>query len=143
MLNVDVSHLKEGWFSRNGVMASDHSTMREHYVRHDNYLTVIFVVNDPEHLDEPFIRTTQAVYDPTAQIGPQECQPFNTNLINANHPRDYVPHWLPGRNPGLAEFPAKYGVPPEAARGMSRTLYPEYIAEIKKWMETRKAASSK
>ena len=142
MLTVDVTHLKEGWFSRNGIMASDHSTMREHYIRHDNYLTVIFVVNDPEHLEEPLIRTTQAAYDPTVQLGPQECQPFNTNVINANRPRDYVPHWLPGKNPGLGEFPAKYGVPEEAARGMPRTLYPEYMAEIKKWMQTRKVAAT-
>ena len=137
MLTVETTHLKEGWFSRNGITSSDQTTMREHYIRHDNYLTVIFIVNDPEHLEEPFIRTTQAVYDPTTLLGPAECQPFNTNVINGDHPRDYVPHWLPGQNPGLREFGDKYGVPYEAARGGARTTYPEYLAEIKKWMDAR------
>ena len=136
-LTIETDHLKEGWFSRNGVTSTDKTTMREHYIRHDNYLTVVFIVNDPEHLEEPFIRTTQAVYDPTTQLGPAECQPFNTNVMNPNHPRDYVPHWLPGQNPQLHEFSDKYGVPYEATRGGSKTIYPEYIAEIKKWMETR------
>jgi hypothetical protein len=137
MLTVDVTHLKEGWFSRNGITSDDRTTMREHYIRHDNYLTVVFIVNDPDHLEEPFIRTTQAVYDPTTQLAPTECQPFNTNVINADHPRDFVPHWLPGQNSQLREFSEKYGVPYEGARGGSKTIYPEYIAEIKKWIEAR------
>jgi hypothetical protein len=137
MLTVDTSHLKEGWFARNGITSSDQTTMREHYVRHDNYLTVVFIVNDPEHLEEPFIRTTQAVYDPTTILAAQECQPFNTNVINADQPRGYVPHWLPGENPQLREFSERYGVPYEAARGGAKTIYPEYMAEIRKWIDSR------
>jgi hypothetical protein len=128
MLTVETDHLKEGWFSRNGITSSDKATMREHYIRHDNYLTVVFIVNDPDHLEEPFIRTTQAVYDPSTLLGGQECQPFNTNVINADQPEGYVPHWLPGQNPGLHEFSEKYGVPYEATRGGSKTIYPEYQA---------------
>ena len=143
-LTVETTHLKEGWFSRNGITSSDRTTMREHYIRHDNYLTVVFIVNDPEHLEEPFIRTTQAVYDPTTILGPQECQPFNSNIINAGQPRGYVPHWLPGQNTQLGEFAEQFGVPPEAAHGMAKTIYPEYIGEIKKWIEgrTRPAVTS-
>ena len=142
MLTVETDHLKEGWFSRNGITSSDKATMREHYIRHDNYLTVVFIVNDPDHLEEPFIRTTQAVYDPSTLLGGQECQPFNTNVINADQPEGYVPHWLPGQNPGLHEFADKYGVPYEATRGGSKTIYPEYQAEIKKWVEARTRATS-
>jgi hypothetical protein len=137
MLTVDRTHLKEGWFARNGITSTDKATMREHYIKHDNYMTVVFVLNDPDTLEEPFIRTTQAVLDPTTQLNAQECQPFNANLINADHPRGYVPHWLPGQNPQLREFSEKYGVPYEATRGGAKTLYPEYMAEIKKWMQTR------
>ena len=137
MLTVDRTHLKEGWFARNGITSTDKATMREHYIKHDNYMTVVFVLNDPDVLEEPFIRTTQAVLDPTTQLNAQECQPFNANLINADHPRGYVPHWLPGRNPQLREFSEKYGVPYEATRGGAKTLYPEYMAEIKKWMRER------
>ena len=110
--------------------------MREHYVKHDNYLTVVFIVNDPDHLTEPFIRSTQAVYDPTTILGAQECQPFNTNVINADQPRGYVPHWLPGQNNQLKDFAEAYGVPPEAARGEDKTLYPEYMAESRNGHKT-------
>jgi hypothetical protein len=137
MLTVDTTHLKEGWFNRNGISSSDKTTMREHYIRHGNYLTVIFIVNDPDHLEEPFIRTTQAVLDATTQLGPSECQPFNASVINASQPRGYVPHWLPGQNPQLTEFSERFGVPYEAARGGAKTLYPEYVAEIKKWIDAR------
>jgi hypothetical protein len=136
-LTIETTHLKEGWFSRNGIMASDKTTMREHWVKHDNYLTIVFILNDPEHLEEPFIRTTHAVLDPTTLIAAAECQPFNTTVMNPGHARDYVPHWLPGQNPQIAEFAEKWGVPPDAARGGARTLYPEYMAEIRKWVATR------
>ena len=137
MLTVDRTHLKEGWYARNGITATDRLTMREHYIKHDNYLTVVFIVNDPDYLEEPFIRTTQAVYSPTTQLGATECQPFNVNAINADWERGHVPHWLPGQNPQLKEFADKYGVPQEAARGGAKTLYPEYITEIKKWLQAR------
>lgn len=142
-LTIETTHLKEGWFSRNGVMSSDRTTMREHWIKHDNYLTIVMILNDPEHLEEPFIRTTHAVEDPTTLLAMQECQPFNTAVMNPDQARDYVPHWLPGQNTQIAEFAEKYGVPPEAARGGARTLYPEYMAEIRKWVATRRVTESR
>jgi hypothetical protein len=139
-LTIETTHLKEGWFARNGITSSDQTTMREHWIKHDNYLTIVFIINDPEHLEEPFIRTTQAVLDPTTILNAQECQPFNTTVMNPGHARDYVPHWLPGQNPQVAEFAEKYGVPADAARGGAKTIYPEYLAEIKKWVATRGSA---
>ena len=141
MLTVDTTHLKEGWFNRNGLTASAKATMREHYIRNDEYLTVIFVLNDPDHLEEPFIRTTQAVYDPSVLVNRAECQPFQTNVINAGHPRDYVPHWLPGQNPQLREFSETFIVPYDATRGGAHTTYPEYEAEIKKWIDARQKSA--
>jgi len=137
MLTVETTHLREGWFNRNGITTSDEATMREHFIRHDNYLTVVFIINDPEHREGPFIRTTHAVYDPTTVLNRTECQPFNTAVINADQARGTIPHWLPGQNPQLREFGEKYGVPYEATRGGSKTIYPEYQAEIKKWIEAR------
>ena len=141
-LTITTTHLKEGWIQRNGIQVSDRATVREHIIRHDNYITFISVVNDPEHLEEPFIRSTQAVYDPTTILGPAECQPFHTNVVNAEHERGSVPHWLPGQNPQLREFSESFGVPYEAARGGARTLYPEYQAELKRLIERDKRNSS-
>jgi hypothetical protein len=42
-----------------------------------------------------------------------------------------VPHYLPGTNSFLLEFPAKSGVPAEAARGGAETMYPEYQLKLK------------
>jgi len=33
---------------------------------------------------------------------------------------------LPGTNVFLKEFPQKYGIPEQAARGGAETMYPEY-----------------
>jgi hypothetical protein len=140
MLTVTTTHLKEGWVQRNGIHMSDHGTMKEHFTRHGEYLTVIFVVNDPEHFEEPFIRTTQAKFDPSTIITPDECQPFNTSVVNADDPRGFVPHFLPGENPQLTEFGRTFGVPQDAARGGAKTLYPEYILELKKMIEAQKLA---
>lgn len=135
MLNVVTTHLKEGWIQRNGITVSDHTTMREHYIKHDNYLTVVFVLNDPDHLEEPFIRTTSAVLDPTTRLGPTECTPFNISTMLVARPRGYVPHVLPGQNTTLKDFGIAHGIPFEATRGGAKTTYPEYIAELKQLIE--------
>lgn len=136
-LTVTTTHLKEGWVNRNGIHMSDHGTLREHFIRHDDYLTVIFIVNDPEHFEEPFIRTTQAKFDPSTLIGVDECQPFDTNIVNVDQPPGFVPHWLPGQNPQLTEFGVMFGVPQEATRGGAKTLYPEYILELKRMIDAQ------
>ena len=38
---------------------------------------------------------------------------------------------LIGANPFLDEFPANYGIPPEATRGGPETMYPEYKIKMK------------
>jgi hypothetical protein len=39
---------------------------------------------------------------------------------------------LPGTNRWLGQYPAKYGIPVEAARGGAETMYPEYILKMAK-----------
>jgi len=135
MLDVITTHLKEGWVQRNGITTGDKTTMSEHYIKHDNYLTAVFVVNDPDHFEEPFIRTTSAVLDPTTRLGPTECTPFNISTMLVGVPKGYVPHVLPGKNEGLRDYAASHGIPFEAARGGAKTTYPEYQIELKKMIE--------
>jgi len=122
MLTITTTHLKMGWIRRNGVPRSDQAVVTEHLVRHDSYLTWIVVIDDPVYLSEPFIRTTNFVWDPHQQITPYPCQ----IVEEIERPQGAVPHHLPGQNPFLGEFPAKFGVAPEAARGGAETTYPEY-----------------
>ena len=133
MLTITTTHLKMGWIRRNGIPRSDRAVVTEHMVRHGDYLTWIIVIDDPVYLTEPFIRTTNFVFDPHQQIAPYPCQVVE----EIERPQGIVPHHLPGTNPFLVEFPAKFGVPPDAARGGAETMYPEYRLKLKT-METAK-----
>jgi hypothetical protein len=126
MLTVYTTHLKIGWIRRNGIPRSDKATLTEHWIRHDDYLTLVSIVTDPAYLTEPFIRTTNWVADPRQEIAPYPCEPV-TEVIREP---GVVPHHLPGENTFLGEFPKRYGVPPEAARGGAETMYPEYRQKI-------------
>jgi hypothetical protein len=126
MLTVTTTHLKMGWIRRNGVPRSDTATLVEHFVRHGNVLTLISWINDPVFLEEPFVRTTNWELDPRQNIAPYPCQ----IVIEVDRPQGTVPHHLPGANPFLNEFPAKYNLPAEAARGGAETTYPEYQLKL-------------
>ena len=127
MLTVTTTHLKIGWIRRNGIPRSDRAVLVEHWIRHDNFLTLVSVVNDPVYLTEPFIRTTNWVSDPDQQSAPYPCE----SVVEIDRPLGVVPHHLPGTNSFLGEFPARHGIPPEAARGGAETMYPEYQLKLK------------
>jgi hypothetical protein len=128
VLTVYTTHLKIGWIRRNGIPRSDKATLTEHWIRHDDLLTLVSIVTDPAYLTEPFIRTTDWVLDPRQVIAPYPCEPV-TEVVRAP---GVVPHHLPGTNTFLGEFPAKYKVPPAAARGGAETMYPEYQQKLAK-----------
>ena len=126
-LAVVTDHLKEGWIRRNGIPRSANAVVSTHIMKHGDYLTVAVVVYDPAYLKEPFIRTTDFLAAPQQQIDPYPCE----SVEETDRPSGIVPHHLPGKNPFLQEFPANYGIPPEAARGGPETMYPEYIATMR------------
>jgi len=128
VLTVYTTHLKIGWIRRNGIPRSDKATLTEHWIRHDDLLTLVSIVTDPAYLTEPFIRTTDWVLDPRQVIAPYPCEPV-TEVVRAP---GVVPHHLPGTNTFLSEFPAKYKLPPVAARGGAETMYPEYQQQLAK-----------
>ena len=127
MLTVYTTHLKTGWIRRNGIPRSDRGTLTEHWIRHGDYLTLVSIVTDPAYLTEPFIRTTNWVLDPRQQIAPYPCE----TVVEVDRPKGTVPNHLPGANPFLNEFPAKYHLPDGAARGGAETMYPEYQQKMK------------
>jgi cyclase len=127
VLTVETTHLKAGYIRRNGVIHSDLATMTEHFIRHDDYLNIVTLVQDPVYLTEPFIRTTDFVSDLNQHQGATPCDV----TIEAVRPQGAVPHHLPGTNPFLNEFATRHGLPPEAARGGAETMYPEYKSKLK------------
>src|SRR5712691_3307663 len=126
MLTVTTTHLKNGWIRRNGIPRSDRAVLTEHWIRHDKYLTLVSIVNDPVYLSEPFIRTTDWQADPDQNIAPYPCE----SVVEVERPLGAVPHHLPGTNAFLKEFPAKYSIPEQAARGGAETMYPEYKLKL-------------
>jgi hypothetical protein len=132
ILTVTTTHLKEGWIRRNGLTRSDKAVVTEHFIRHGDHLTLMTVINDPAYLTEPMVRTREYEYEVGGQIGPYPCEPVDEIVRE----KGVIPHHLPGTNPNLDEFPAKHGIPPEAARGGAETMYPEYRAKLKTLMST-------
>ncbi len=127
-LTVTTTHLKTGWIRRNGIPRSDRATLTEHWIRHENNLTLVSIVTDPVYLTEPFIRTTDWALDPDQQIAPYPCE----SVVEVERPAGVVPHHLPGTNTFLKEFPEKSKVPEQAARGGAETMYPEYKSKLSK-----------
>ncbi len=126
-LVITTTHLKENWLSLTGIPRSDQATARVHIMRHGNVLTVAAIVYDPVYLSEPLMKTSDFVYNPQGQMAPWPCEAVN----ETDRAVGVVPHHLPGANTFLDEFPAKYGVPPEATRGGAQTMYPEYMERVK------------
>ena len=126
-LVVTTTHLKENWVRRNGLPRSDLATASAHLMRHGNYLTVVAITYDPVYLTEPFMRTSDFVYNTQQAMAPWPCE----SVDEVDRPAGQVPAHLPGANTFLNEFPANYGIPPEAARGGAETMYPEYQIKMK------------
>ncbi len=127
VLTITTTHLKEGWIRRNGIPRSENATITEHLFRHDDHLTVMVIIDDPDYLTEPFVRTTDFVYDSRQQIAPYPCE----SVVEVPRPRGTVPNHLPGDNKFLAEFANRFHVPFAATRGGAETMYPEYEKKLK------------
>jgi len=120
ILTVTTTHLKIGWIRRNGIPRSDRATLTEHWIRHDDRLTLVSIVNDPVYLTEPFIRSTDFMLDPHQQIDPYPCE----SVTEVPRTKGEVPNFLPGTNPFLQEFATKHAIPEKSARGGAVTMYP-------------------
>jgi cyclase len=127
ILEVTVTHLKEGYLRRNGLPRSDQATLKEYWIRNGNYLTVVTIVHDPVYLTEPFVRTTDYELNLRQQIPPYPC----SVVQETDRAKGVVPHYLPGTNPFLSEFAEKHRIPAEAARGGAVTMYPDFMRRLK------------
>jgi hypothetical protein len=127
MLEVDTDHLKEGWLRRNGLTRSEKSHLKEFFIRHEDYLTLVTIIHDPVYLTEPFVRTSNWILDPGYHPIRSTCTPS----IEVEHPKGWVGFILPGENSELDYYAKRYGVPMEAVRGGANTIYPEYQERLR------------
>jgi hypothetical protein len=133
ILTVYTTHIKQGWHRRNGLPSSDRITLTEHFIRHGDQMTHVSIVEDPDYLEEPLIKSQDFALSLTAGLETQ-----GTNLLsNWLYPceyveeapwrfRDRVQSFLPGENPFLDEFAKQHNIPRAAALGGAATMYPEY-----------------
>lgn len=122
ILEVTVTHLKEGYLRRNGLPRSDKATLKEYWIRNGDILTVVSIVHDPVYLTEPFIRTTDYELNVRQQVPPYPC----SVVQETDRAKGVVPHYRPGANPFLTEFAARHRLPVEATRGGAATMYPDF-----------------
>jgi len=135
-LTVYTTHLKAGYLRRNGLPESDQATLIEHFMRHGDYLVHVSEVTDPVTLTEPFVRTQ--VFHRIKEEGQNWLYPCESVVEIANQPRGAVPNFLPGQNPFIAEFAAKYGIPLAATLGGAETMYPEFQRKMKEMASPQK-----
>ena len=121
-------HLKEGFITRVGVPLSEKTTVTTRVMRFGNYLTMVFMINDPAYLTEPYIRESSWISDPQQVIPAFPCEPSPEGTII---PAGQVPSYLPGKNDILTDFAKEYGIPPEAALGGAETAHPAYLKKMK------------
>jgi hypothetical protein len=57
MLTVTTTNMTEKYIRRNGVPNSEQAVMTEHFVRHNDYITLISIIEDPVYLTEPLVRS--------------------------------------------------------------------------------------
>ncbi len=128
MLKVTTTHLKEGYFRRNGLARSEKATVTEYFIRYPTTLTLVTIVEDPVYLTEPFIITSDWIQDIGRQLSPNFC----ISSVEIDHPKGWVAYHLPGENPWLNEYSQRTGVPYEAVRGGAETMYPEFQKKLEK-----------
>lgn len=135
VLNVTVTHIKEYLIRRDGAPLSDKAEIHERWIRHGDVLTIVQILYDV-YLSEPYIISTDYLYDPRLQNDPPQLCEIEEE---SDAPRGWVPHHLPGTNHDNEEYAAKHGMPVEAARGGAETAYPDF----RKKMATMKPAEGK
>jgi cyclase len=130
-LTINTTHLKESFIRRNGVGGSFRRTVTEHVSLDEPYMEWVLIVNDPDYLTEPLIRsvTFKRASNLEVPLYPCSVQPEEYRPEDAGKYR--VPHYLIGENPYLTEVAFKYKSPLIATRGGAESMYPEFAAKLK------------
>jgi hypothetical protein len=123
MLVVTTTHIKKGWLRRNGVPESDLATLTEYFVRTGDVLTRISAISDPVYLTEPLVKSEEFMLNTQGvphRAWLYKCKP----VVEVVRPEGAVPHYLPGKNPFLAEYRKRYGFTESVTRGGAPQTYP-------------------
>ena len=126
MLVVRTTHMKPGYLRRNGTPRSERAVLTEYFIRSDDVLTWVSIVEDPVYLTEPYIKSRNFRLDPGYQSSLYTC----SIDVEIDRPAGEIPHYIDG-NPQLFEEADARGIPHAASMGGAETMYPEYQAVIR------------
>jgi hypothetical protein len=125
VLKITTTHLKEDYYRRNGIFASDKATVTTYWTRHGEYLTWVNIVKDPVYLTEPLIRSGEYRLNLGGAFPAHPCTP-----ADEGHVKGVVPAHLPGKNPFLKEPTAMMRIPDDLIRAGAASMYPEFKAKL-------------
>src|SRR5260370_829479 len=128
VLTTYTTHLKASMVRRNGAPSSDETTMRAHWVRHGDLLTVTGRIEDPVNLDGPYYMTRVFQLTggtPTRSVG-GPC-----TITYEDVPAGGGRAFMPRKNPFLGQITKYYHIPMEAGRGGPANLSPAQPQHIK------------
>ena len=126
-LKVTTTHIKAGTLQRNGVPTSPYAVMTEYFIRHDQLLLVVSIVEDPAYLTEPLVRTQHFTWSASqTQARPA---PFEIVDEIPSHPAGSVPSYPLGTLHD--QFAKAHGLAYEATQGGAPTLLPEYVKRLR------------
>ena len=141
ILTVTTTHMKRGWIRANGVPQSDEATLTEHYIRHEDIITVFAVTDDPVYLSETFSKTSIMLRQPKDPDGWLYACDDSEQILGRKN--DYVPSHFFGQNPSLEEYANKNKVPLLGTLGGPETMYPDFVAKVKDTAAADAAAKAK
>jgi glyoxylase-like metal-dependent hydrolase (beta-lactamase superfamily II) len=127
-LEVRTTHLKQGWYRRNGTPESDQATLVEFFVRHGDRLTHTVVVSDPVYLEEPLVTTTDFYRQPTDHQN--WLFPCDDGEQVFGRAPDDVPNYLFGQNPFVKEYRTKYKLAAVGHLGGAASIQPEIVSTL-------------
>jgi hypothetical protein len=99
----------------------------------------VSVVTDPIYLTEPLVKTQS--YNLSANSDGNWLWPCEYVDELPGRSTSAVPSYMPGQNPFVTEFAAKYQIPVEGALGGPETMYPEYRDKLKQLKPPPKTAA--
>jgi hypothetical protein len=131
ILTVNTTHIKKEFYRRSGIPSSDLTTLVEHWMRHDNVLSHVYMISDPVYLSEPYVLSEEFVL---MARGNQNWLYNCEYVMEVPMDKNDVPFYLPGRNPFMQDYAKLFGLPFDAVFGGAPTLYPEYQPALERLM---------
>ncbi len=125
MLVITTTHMREGYIRANTALFSEKAKVTEYLMLDGDLMTVTTLLEDPVYLEEPHLQSMSYRRNLHQEL------PYFPCTVGVENVAPGFPHFLPGKNPYIADAAKKRGVPIEAMKGGKETLYPEYREKLK------------